>query len=120
MIWRMLATQRLSRLGQLLLLRSVRLGGQMSSVPRIDEAIFDGYPRPLKAFVNHVGARGRRSYALEPGIGSSPQGEEAFSQRLILGGSRGETKTGDRPCWVDGEEQAKPLVPSQAVGPPDV
>ena len=74
----------------------------------------------LKAFVDHVGAQGRRSYALEPGIGSSPQGEEAFSQRLILCGSRGETKTGDRPCWVDSDEQAKPLVASQAVGPADV
>jgi hypothetical protein len=74
----------------------------------------------LKAFVDYVGAQGGRSYALEPGVRSSSQGEEGFGRWLILGGSRGETKTGDRPCWVDGDEQAKSLIPSQAVGPPDV
>src|SRR3712207_2117222 len=48
----------------------------------------------LKAFVDHVGTQGGRSYALEPGVRSSSQGEEGFGQWLILGGSRGEAKTG--------------------------
>src|SRR5215211_1031695 len=74
----------------------------------------------LKASVDHVRPRGHRSRAPELGVGSSPQGEEGLGQRLVLGGSGGQAKAGDHPCGVDGEEQAKAFVPSQAVGPPDV
>jgi hypothetical protein len=39
---------------------------------------------------------------------------------VVLGGSGGESKAGDHPRRVDGHEQAKAFVPSQAIGPPDV
>src|SRR5215208_7914681 len=74
----------------------------------------------LKALVDHVWPRSCRSCASEPAVGSSPQGEEGLGQRLVLGGSGGEAKAGDHPRRVDGHEQAKTFVPSQAIGPPDV
>src|SRR3712207_1679087 len=67
----------------------------------------------LEALVDHVRPRGCRSRAPEPGVGSSPQGEEGLSQRLVLGRSGGEAKTSDHSRRVDGEEQAKAFVPTQ-------
>src|SRR5215207_2273773 len=74
----------------------------------------------LEALVDHVRSRSCRSCAPEPGVGSSPQGEEGLGQRLVLGGSGGEAEAGDHPRWVDGDEQAKAFVPPQAIGPADV
>jgi hypothetical protein len=72
----------------------------------------------LEAHIGHVWSGSRRSRARRPGIRLAAQGKEGLGQRLVFGGSTGET--GDHPGRVDGNEQAESLVPPQAVGPSDV
>ena len=50
----------------------------------------------------------------------SPHGEESLRQLLVGGGSGREAEAGNDPGGIDRGEQAKALVPSQAVRPTDV
>src|SRR5215218_9550284 len=74
----------------------------------------------LEALVCYVGSRGGRAHADEPLVRAGSQGEEALRQLLVGCGSCPEAEAGYYPARVDGGEQAKALIPSQAVGPSDV
>jgi hypothetical protein len=74
----------------------------------------------LKAFVCYVGSRSSRAHADEPSVRSSSQGEEGLSQLLVGCGSGSEAEAGYDPGRVDGTQQAKAFVPSQAVGPSNI
>src|SRR5947209_2616411 len=75
---------------------------------------------PLKAFVDHVGYRGGRTCAPEPGVRSGSQREEGFAHLLIGGGGGPKTEACDHPGRIDSGKQAEALIPAQAVRPPDV
>ena len=74
----------------------------------------------LKALVGYVGSASSRAHADEPLVRSGSQGEEGFCQLLVGGGSGCEAEARYDPARVDGAQQAKAFVPSQAVGPTDV
>src|SRR5215211_1779137 len=74
----------------------------------------------LEALVGYVRSRGSRTHTEEPLVRLSPHGEESLRQLLVGGGSGRETEAGNAPRGIDRSEQAKALVPSQAVRPTDV
>src|SRR5215212_1098264 len=75
---------------------------------------------PLETLVRYVGPGADRAYASQPRIRAGSDGEEAFRHLLVGGGGGCETEAGNDPGRVDGGEQAKAFIPSQAVGPSDV
>src|SRR3954452_21578838 len=116
----MLATQRLSSLGHTLL-RALRLGGQMSRAPYVVIEPPSVILRPFEALVGHIRAREEgRAHTRKPWIWPGSYGEEGLCHLLVGGGGGCETEARDHPTGIDGGEQAEALVPSQAVGPPDV
>src|SRR5215207_7422066 len=74
----------------------------------------------LKAFIGHVGSRRHRAHTPQPGVRSGSYGEEGLGHLLVgaRGGSKAEAR--NNPGGIDRGEQAKTLVPPQAVGPTDV
>src|ERR687897_1486767 len=74
----------------------------------------------FETLVCYVGPLSSRAHADEPSVRSSPHSEEGFRQLLVGCGSSSETEARYDPGRVDGGEQAKALIPSQAVGPSDV
>src|SRR3954470_8308454 len=77
--------------------------------------------RPFEALVGHIRAREEgRAHTRKPWVWPGSYGEEGFRHLLVGGGGGCETEARDHPRGIDGGEQAEALVPSQAVGPPDV
>jgi hypothetical protein len=74
----------------------------------------------LETFIGYIGPRGSRAHTDEPWIRAGSCGKEAFRQLLVGGRSSPKAEARYDPARVDGGEQAKALVPSQAVGPSDV
>jgi hypothetical protein len=74
----------------------------------------------FEASIGYVGPQSRRPHAPQPWVSFGAQGEERLGQRLVFGGSGGEAEAGDHPLRADRDQQAKTLVPSQAVRPSDV
>src|SRR5215204_100220 len=74
----------------------------------------------LETLVGYIRSRADRHNAFEPGVRVSPEGEEALSQGLVGGGGSPEAETRNHSGAIHCCEQAKTLVPSQAVGPADV
>jgi hypothetical protein len=74
----------------------------------------------LKTSIDYIGPKSRRSYAPQPWVGFRAQGEEGLGQRLVFGGSGGEAEAGDYPLRIDRDQQAKALVPCQAVRLPNI
>src|SRR5687768_13406749 len=67
-----------------------------------------------------VGSPADRSHADEPRVWLSSHGEEGFRQLLVRGRSTPEAEACDNPGRVNGGQQAKAFVPSQAITPTDV
>jgi hypothetical protein len=103
MIWRMEATQRLSRLEQCFL-RELRLGGWMRCMPRSFRATADGSRCPPSPRVDYVRSRGSLTHTQEPLVRLSPHGEESLRQLLVGGGSGRETEAANDPRGIDRSE----------------
>jgi hypothetical protein len=73
--------------------------------------------RAFKALVGYVSHRGSRTHTDESLVWLGPHGEESLRQLLLGGGSGCETEAGNDPGGIDRSEQAKVLIPSQAVRP---
>src|SRR5918995_1448380 len=87
-----------------------------SIVIKPPEVVFGAF----EALVDHIRPQGRRTRAPYPGVRPSPHGEESLGHLLIGGGGGAKAETRHHSRRIDGGEQAKALVPSQTVGPPDV
>src|SRR5918993_2190980 len=75
---------------------------------------------PLKTLVCYVGSGADRAHASQPRIWAGSNGEEGFRHLLVGDGGSCETEAGNDPGRVDRGEQAKALIPAQAVRPTDV
>jgi hypothetical protein len=74
----------------------------------------------LETFVGYVGPQGDRAHTRELGVRVASHSEEGFCHPLVGGTGGPKAEPGDDPGGVCGGEQAKALVPSEAVGPSDV
>src|SRR5215218_172199 len=74
----------------------------------------------LKALVCNIRTRASRAHADESSVGSGSCSKEGLRKLLVGCGSSCETEARYDPGRVCGGEQAKALIPSQAVGPSDV
>ena len=74
----------------------------------------------LKALVRHIPAPDRCPQGGQPGMGGMPEGEEIFGHGLVLGAGGGKGEAGDDAFGIDGKQQVKTFIPTQAVAPANI